>query len=98
MKIDGNKYIYFDLVEEKAKTQVWDVVNKSTEEPLACIEWYFPWRQYIFIPEPSTEYNDGCLEAIIKFLKRLNIEKRVSVKVDIEPVKVQVGVLNVWNR
>lgn len=38
MKIDGNQYIYFDLVEEKPKTQVWDVVNKKTEEPLARVD------------------------------------------------------------
>jgi len=75
--IDGGKWIYFERTEEKVKTQVWDVINKSSEEPLARIEWYFPWRQYVFYPEPETVYNDGCLETIIAFIKRLNKEKKI---------------------
>jgi len=75
--IDGNKWIYFERTEEKVKTQIWDVINKSSEEPLARIEWYFNWRQYVFYPEPETVYNDGCLETIIAFIKRLNKEKRI---------------------
>ena len=75
--IDGNKWIYFERAEEKVKTQIWDVINKSSEEPLARIEWYWPWRQYVIYPEPNTLYNDGCLETIIAFIKRLNKEKKI---------------------
>jgi hypothetical protein len=77
MKIDGNKWIYFELIKETDKTQVWDVINKSSEEPLARIYWYYQWRQYVISPEPNTVYNDGCLDTIIKFMKRLNIEKKL---------------------
>jgi len=76
-RIDGNKWIYFDFVEDKPKTQVWDVINKSSEEPLARIEWYYAWRQYVIYPEPNTFYNDDCLETIIAFMKRLNKDKMV---------------------
>ena len=75
--IDDNKWIYFERAEDKVKTQIWDVINKSSEEPLARIEWYFNWRQYVFYPEPETVYNDGCLETIIAFIKRLNKEKKI---------------------
>jgi len=73
----GNKYIYFECVGNTDKTQVWDVINKSSEEPLARIKWYYPWRQYILEVEPLTIYNDGCLETIVTFMKRLNKAKMI---------------------
>jgi len=76
-RVDGNKWIYFEKCDDTPKTEKWAVINKSTEEPLAQIEWYYAWRQYVIYPEPNTLYNDGCLEAIIVFMKRLNIEKKL---------------------
>jgi len=67
----GNPYIYFELVGRKPKTEIWDVINKSSEEPLARIEWYPAWRQYVMMPEPNTVFNDGCLKTIVAFLQRL---------------------------
>ena len=72
---DGGKYIYFELVDEKPKTQVWDVVNKRSETPLGRISWYGPWRQYVFEPEAQTVYNDGCLNSISSFLGRLRRDR-----------------------
>jgi len=78
MSIDGNKWIYFELVKDTPKTQVWDVINKASEEPLARISWYYSWRQYVISPEPQTIYNDGCLETIINFMKRLNKDHKIK--------------------
>ena len=82
--VDGNKWIYFELIESKPKTQVWDVINKSSKEPLARIYWYYYWRQYVICPEPETIYNDGCLETIITFIKRLNKEKIITTTKEIK--------------
>jgi hypothetical protein len=76
-RVDGNKWIYFDIAGATNKTQKWDVVNKSSEEPLARIEWYPNWRQYVMFPEPNTVFNDGCLDTINAFIKRLNRDKQI---------------------
>ena len=70
----GNKYIYFDLADEKQKTQVWDIINKRSEEPLGRIEWYPQWRHYCFFPtiELETVHSDRCLLSISKFITELN--------------------------
>lgn len=77
MKIDGNKWIYFEKCGDKPKTELWAVVNKSSDDALGQIEWYSAWRQYIFVPIGGTVYNDGCLETIIAFMKCLNREKKL---------------------
>jgi hypothetical protein len=81
MIIDGNKYIQFELTGDTGKTQHWIVVNKTYGTNLGNISWYSGWRQYTFMPARETEFNDGCLEAIIAFLKRLNKEKRIVLDV-----------------
>jgi hypothetical protein len=75
--IDGNPYIYFRLVEEKPKTQVWSVVNKSQGYTLGNIMWYSPWRQYVFEPQGNMVFNTICLDTINNFIKRLNKERRI---------------------
>lgn len=76
MNIDlGNKYIFFELIGQKPKTQSWAVVNKNSDKELGVIEWYYAWRQYIFQPVEGSIYNNGCLNTIIEFINRLNKEK-----------------------
>lgn len=76
----GNKYIHFELVMEKGKTQLWNVVNKSSGIAIARIGWYGPWRQYIFTPVDGlgSFYNNGCLRTIEEFITRLNKEKKIK--------------------
>lgn len=73
-----DKWIYFQKIADLPKTEKWDVVNNKTEEPLARIEWYPYFRQYAFIPEPNTVYDDGCLTAILNFINKLNDKKKLS--------------------
>ena len=75
---DGNKYIHFCRCGQNGITEVWDVINTKSEEPLAQIKWYSAWRQYVIIPEPETVYNDGCLEVITGFIKRLNVKQKTN--------------------
>jgi len=73
----GNKYIQFELLNDTGKTQVWSCVNKSSGKDLGTIQWYGAWRQYTYLVGRNSEYNNGCLETILKFINMLNKEKRI---------------------
>ncbi len=65
------KYIHFDLIKMKPKTQVWGCFNNSSDGKLGEIKWYGPWRQYCFFPFGETVFNMGCLTDINHFIKLL---------------------------
>lgn len=71
------KYIRFNEVNNPGKkTRIFEVINLSGDYILGFIHWYTAWRQYIFEPLENTVYSVGCLEDIIKELKRLNYEQK----------------------
>lgn len=63
-----SQYMTFTLVARKPKTNVWEVLNRSSRDPLGVIAWYGPWRQYVLMPAPDVVFNKGCLERIIQFI------------------------------
>ncbi len=69
------KYMTFRLMEQKAKTVVLEVVNNTGDYSLGFIEWYGPWRQYVFQPASNTEFNAGCLSTITAVLNQLKQEQ-----------------------
>lgn len=71
----SSKWLVFILTEHKAKTTVWEARNKSNYK-LGRIQWYSPWRQYIYEPFNHAIYDDGCLGALSNFLVELNIKQR----------------------
>ena len=70
------KYMEIEVIENKAKTQVWKVTSKNHGNSLGIVKWYAPWRQYCFIPEEKTLFNSSCLLDIQGFLIRLNHNHR----------------------
>ena len=40
------------------------------------ISWSGRWRQYVFEPEPKTQWSKGCLQEIVNFLKITNSKHR----------------------
>ena len=80
MEIDTEiptNWMVFRLVEKKAKTDVWNVTNKSSGFLLAVVKWYGPFRQYCFFPaDLDAVFNDGCLKDITGFLEKINLERR----------------------
>jgi len=73
------KYMLAELVEQKPKTQVWNILNKKSLELLGSIAWYSPWRQYCFFVEKGgVIFNHRCLNEISDFLFRLNCEHRME--------------------
>lgn len=81
MIIKETKYLIFESEQIKGrKTKVIHVVNKSSKEEIATIEWYGPWRQYCFMPnlEFDTVWNTTCLTDIISVINNLMRERKVS--------------------
>lgn len=52
------------------------VFSKSTSSRLGAIEWYRPWRQYVFSPEENTIYSSDCLHTIQQALILLNKKRK----------------------
>jgi len=73
----SKKYVEFELVDRKAKTNVYSVTSKSDGEFLGRIYWYGSWRQYVF--DCSVVWSHGCLQQICDFLEKL-MDKRKKKK------------------
>lgn len=64
-------YIKFELLEQKPKTQVFQVVNIHNGSILGIIKWYGQWRQYVFYPNADCLFSEGCMTDIINFMRNL---------------------------
>lgn len=51
-------------VNEKRKTEIWNVVSRRSGARLGVIKWFGRWRQYAFFPEPNTIWNPDCLDTV----------------------------------
>lgn len=74
-----NKYMKFEQLESKTKTEVWWVKNVRSDTVLGEIKWYGAWRQYCFFPSGLTVFNRDCLDIINEFITGL-MEKRKTVE------------------
>lgn len=70
------KYIRFELVGRKPKTNIWNVVSKDGDIILGTIEWFGRWRGYAFFPEPEMVFERTCLRDIADFIEAKNKEQR----------------------
>ena len=71
-----SRYIEFDLVGDTGKTEIWNILSKSSGFILGQIKWYGPWRQYCFFPSPNSVFNPACMDDINKFIKELMAKRR----------------------
>ena len=79
--IKETKYLIFkSQTFERRKTKVIYVINKSSGNELATIEWYGSWRQYCFMPclEYDTVWNNTCLTAVISVIDMLMHERQID--------------------
>jgi hypothetical protein len=65
------KYLRFDLIESKPKTDVYVVINTKWNQRLGVVKWYASWRQYCFFADARTLYHKDCLREIANFIKRI---------------------------
>lgn len=71
-----SKYIQFDLIEEKPKTNVYSVINISGGYSLGLVKWHPAWRQYCLFSEEQTIWNKDCLKEIEKFIQKLMNDRK----------------------
>ena len=65
------KWIWFNKIEGKPKTQVWECYSNESDEELGLVKWYGPWRQYCFFPETSLLFNPECMREVAEFVETL---------------------------
>lgn len=73
-----SKYIRFEMVNEKPKTRVYDVINRSSGWSIGQVKWYPNWRQYCFFPENECVFTKVCMNDINDFIERLMTERRIG--------------------
>lgn len=66
-----SKYMEFDKVGDTGKTEIWNVISKSSEFILGQIKWFSGWRQYCFFPSPHSVFNIGCMRDIMRVIRDL---------------------------
>jgi len=71
-----SKYMKFDKIGDTGKTEIWDILSKSSGFVLGKIKWYGPWRQYCFYPSPNSVFNNDCMTDIQKLIKNLQEDHR----------------------
>lgn len=54
---------------------VWQVVNKRHGDLLGGVEYYAPWRCYVFQPSDDAAFSADCLQDIANFLATLKDER-----------------------
>ncbi len=75
-----SQYIEFDWVGSTGKTDIWNVLSKSSEYILGQIKWYGAWRQYCFWPSPQTIFSSRCMQDINQAVKQLMEDRRKKPK------------------
>lgn len=67
---------YLDFVptgrSKSGRTAIWTITNKETRATLGTIQWYAPWRRYVFhsrIGRLTTVFEERCLRDIATFIE-----------------------------
>jgi len=63
------KYIYFD--ESDLFGRRWIIKNNKTKNILGYLEFYKPWKQWVFSANENAVFNDQCLRDILDFMGQL---------------------------
>jgi hypothetical protein len=71
-----SKYLEFFRAGFTGKTEVYDVLSKSSGFILGHIKWYPAWRQYCFFPSPNCVFNVGCMKDINDLIGELMAERK----------------------
>lgn len=64
-----SKHLEFEWIEEKPKTNVWQVRSRHDKAIIGTIKWYANWRQYCFFPEANCVWSKGCLKDLCDFIE-----------------------------
>ena len=70
-----SKYMEFDKIGDTGKTEIWNILSKSSGFILGQIKWYGAWRQYCFFPSSQCVFNIGCMDDIKKKINELKAKR-----------------------
>ena len=70
------KYVVIEEVEKKAKTSVFNVLNKKRGDLLGVIRWYGAWRGYVLDIQEKTIWSIGCVSDVLGFMRDLMADRR----------------------
>jgi len=81
--IKETKYLRFETYGNLPgrKTKIIHIINKSSKEEIATIEWHSAWRQYCFMPERfefDTVWNNTCLKDVLDVINMLMRERQIE--------------------
>ena len=71
-----SRFIEFDKIGDTGKTEIWNILSKSSGFILGRIHWYGPWRQYCFSPSPGSVFNTTCMDDIQNKIEELMKDRR----------------------
>jgi len=74
------EYIMFQEEDSIVKTRNVSVRTVRSNVVLGYINWYAPWRQYVFRPQPDTVFNSECLNRIQGYVSEMNIAHREKLR------------------
>lgn len=75
-KTTTNKWIRFEIYQQKPKTTVWNVIANEGNIELGRIGYYPSWRKYVFIPKANTIFEQDCLRDIADFTEEQTKQQR----------------------
>lgn len=57
------------------KTKLWDVLAKDGDR-LGRVQWYAPWRKYVFLPNNHCVFEQDCLRDIATFVEKETLKHK----------------------
>lgn len=64
------QFIHFRL---RQGEEGWSCRNNRVGDELGTVEYYYPWRQWVFSPTGPSVYSLGCLNDIAHFITQLSV-------------------------
>ena len=64
------KYIHFEKMSDDP--EVWLCENNKDNRPLGIVEYYQPWKKYIFDPDMGAIFSGDCQRHIADFMGQLD--------------------------
>ncbi len=63
------KFRFIEFVSTPTIQNCWACLNNRSREPLGGVEWYKPWKQYIFNASETAVFSADCLRDIAAFME-----------------------------
>ena len=76
--METKKYLVFDLVEHKPKTNVYWISLEENCDCIGKIEWNPAWRQYWAFIDSDVGMTYECLKQLTDFVEELNQEQKLG--------------------